>query len=152
MNVFITKKEYRLLLDMLYLSDWMMNAHAADDQEQHKEHQALRRKLLAYYKEMEAQDLIEYSEELDEYCELAPYEESLHDHYIGPYNTETFWEELLERLAERDVVKAVGVEAYQSMSDLECASKLEEIREVYADEFEQHGIDRIKIDYDTKMN
>ena len=38
MKIHFTKKEYRLLLDMLYIADWVMNSHQLINERSHKEH------------------------------------------------------------------------------------------------------------------
>lgn len=144
MKINITKKEYKLLLEMLYLSDWMMNAHNVDDR--NPEHETLRKKLLAHYKEMDAQDIIEYSETSDDFYETKEYEQLIHQKYITPYDDETFWDALIDRLAERDAVSEIGMEKYLSMEGIERIMKVEEYIERYTNEFEQHGLDHVKIE------
>jgi len=51
MKINITKKEYRLLLDILYLGDWMLTAH--DDQEtpEKEKYQDVIQKFYSYAKD-----------------------------------------------------------------------------------------------------
>lgn len=146
MNISLTKKEYRALIDMLYLADWMMNSHASDPEEYHREHQALRKKLLSYSKEMEADDIIEYVEDLNDYYETKDYDDQLHEMFIDTYDDETFWDELLSRLAERDLLKTIGIEKYKSMEGIDRVIQVEELREIYAIEFENHGLEHVKVE------
>ncbi len=148
MKINFSKKEYRILLDMLYLSDWMMTSHEEEPKNLHQEHQALRKKLLSYYKEMNAEDVIEYSKELDGYFELAGYDEYIHEKFIDPYNYDVFWDELIDALARRDIINSMGIEKYKAMGYVERATKAQEIKAQYANEFEQHGVEHLKIHRD----
>jgi hypothetical protein len=147
MKMNISKKEFRLLVEMLYLADWMMHSHATDDEQHHHEHQKLRNKILSHYKEMEAEDIIEYSEQLNEFFENSDYDDYIHEKFIDHYDNENFWDELIDRLAERDLVNKIGFEAFQSMEGLERLMQLEEIRERYSNEFELHGLKYISVQY-----
>ncbi|MDX1902457.1 MAG: hypothetical protein SFW66_10755 [Gammaproteobacteria bacterium] len=145
MKVNITKKEFRLLVEMLYLSDWMMHSHSVDAR--YKEHEELKKKFLSHYKEMEAEDIIEYSKESDDYYEVNEYDEYIHNKFIENYDTETFWDELIDRLAERDVIREIGQEKYLSLEGIERVMKVEEVRERYANEFAMHGLENINVEY-----
>ena len=54
MKINITKKEYRLLLEMLYLADWMMNSQSVE--RRYKEHEELKKKIFPLYKEMGSEE------------------------------------------------------------------------------------------------
>ena len=144
MNISITKKEYRLLLDMLSVADWIMHAYAIKKEDYHKEHGVLKNKLLSYYKEMGADDLIESSDQLDDCYETNEYEQHILNKFIKPYEDAFFWDNLVDRLAERDLIKFVGAESYSKMDLIERMAKLNELKDRYLNEFKQNGIDNLK--------
>lgn len=145
MNININKEEYRLLLDMLSTADWVMHAYAVEEKDYHKGHAALKNKLLSYAKEMGAEDLIEPTEELDGYYETNDYEEYVQDNFIQPFEYKFFWDELMDRLGERDLIKSVGSEQYSQMGFVEKMSKIDDVKEKYANEFENYGLERLEI-------
>jgi|688.fasta_scaffold290548_1 hypothetical protein len=145
MKIHFTKKEYRLLLDMLYIADWVMHSHQLISERGHKEHEALYDKIKSYYREMEAEDIIEYSKETDSYYETREYEEKTLEEFITPYDEDIFWEELVDRLAKRDVFRKIGIEKYNKMELIERIKTMSEAAEQYENEFEEHGLDRVKI-------
>ena len=146
MKINFTKKEYRLLVDLLYLSDWILNSHVVDiEKEGYPEHKALHKKILSNYKEMDAEDIITYDKELDDYFETGEYSESLHEQFLDPYEEKTFWDELIDRLAVRDLAKEVGEEKFRTMERMERFTRLEELSEHYANEFENHGLEHVQI-------
>lgn len=143
MKIHFTKKEYRLLVDMLCIADWVLHSRDMVDKPQHIEHHDLYQKLLSLHKEMGAEDIVENDDST--YYETGSYEEELMEKFIKPYNGETFWEELVDRLAMRELSKTVGFERFQEMDIEEQAKVMTDIVNRYEDEFEEHGLDRVKI-------
>jgi hypothetical protein len=142
MKINFTKKEYRLLTDMLYLADWVMNSH----DETHSINQAysdLRKKILSHCKEMGLDNQFHYSD--GEYYETGDSEFELHEKFLDGYNEETFWDQLIDKLSTRDFVKKVGVNEYQKMDGEKRLSGITEFEHQYIDEFNQHGLDNLKV-------
>jgi hypothetical protein len=144
MNINITKKEYRLLLDMLYIADWVLDALSEQGQS-HYEHQALKTRLLSLSKEMDAEDCIEYSKELNEHFETKDYEDAMQERYIEPYEEMIFWDQLIYRLAVRDLIQEIGITSYKKMKFIERATKIEQIKKKYAKEFDKNEVKNIAI-------
>ena len=130
---------------MLYIADWVLHSHELIDERSHKEHEDLYDKIKSYYREMEAEDLIEHSKETDSYYETREYEEKALEEFISPYDEEIFWEELVDRLAKRDVFRKIGVKEYNAMELEERIKTMSPVVDRYEDEFERHGLDRVKI-------
>jgi len=151
MKINITKKEYRLLLDMLQVSDWVLNSHAELPDERHLEHEELVKKFLSYYKEMEAEDIIEHSIELDDFFPVNDYETAILGKFIEPYDDSVFWEQLIDRLSLRDAVQSVGDKKYQEMDGIDRLRMLDPLTERYTNEFEQHGLKYVKIDHEDMI-
>ncbi|AUH73012.1 hypothetical protein [Legionella sainthelensi] len=144
MKVNITKKEYRTLLDMLYIADWVLHSSTIKETKQN-EYEALKQKFLSYFKEMEADEQIEFSQEFNEHFEKTQYEELLNEKFIEPYEQKLFWDELIHRLSERDVIDAMGVEQYKKLEPMERMKKVEEVKAQYANEFKKHGVKHLKL-------
>ena len=129
MKINFTKDEYRLLLDMIYLADWMIHSHNEGD-ELNLEYKALRKKLLSHYKEMNSEDRIEYVDEDDEYYEFSNYDDEIHSKFIHDYDEKTFWDELTSRLSQRDA------KDFKKQCALEYS---------YSEEFEKNGLSNLKV-------
>ena len=56
MTVNFTKKEYRVLVEMLLIADWIIHADAVDPVEKTASYADLRKKVLLHYKEMGLED------------------------------------------------------------------------------------------------
>ena len=153
MKISFTKKEYRALLDMLYLADWMMHSNEDDEDScvEYPEHKAVRKKILSHYKEMGADDIVQYDYKSDEFYETDTYDNALYEVFIKPYEDSIFWELLSERLARKDLTSQIGIQEFFVRAGSEDLISQElDLIEFYTSEFENHGLFRLKIDPQIK--
>lgn len=144
MKINITKEEYRTLLEILYISDWVINTFSSGVEEENKSHNNLKEKLLSLHKEIEAEDLLNEFESIE-------FDEYMHTNHIEKYNQSVFWEMLIEQLSYRDLAKEIGMEAFNQLDPIERIERLEEFRESYSREFEEHQLENIKIDSSNQI-
>jgi len=64
---------------------------------------------------------------------------------IDEFVEETFWEGLLFRLGQRDIIKEIGEKEYRKMLEEELEEKHEEAEDKYREEFDKNGIKRLEI-------
>jgi len=146
MKINFTKKEYRLLLDMVEIAEWVLNAHRSNPSDEITKYSEIYKKILSYAKEMGFDNLITYDKDLGGYYATFEYEESEHMKYIEEFEDDVFWDALPHRLAKRDLVKQVGEKKYMEMEFVERASKLVEIESIYYKELEDNGIDNLRFE------
>ena len=146
MKINFTKNEYRLLLDMVEMAEWVLNSHRTDPSDEVKEYSEVYQKILSHAKEMGFENLITYDENLDGYYATAEYEESEHMRYIEEFEDDVFWEALPHRLAVRDLVEQFGEKGYREMEFEERVSKILDLEEIYNKELEENGIDNLRFD------
>ena len=145
MKINFTKNEYRLLLELIYLGQWMVEAHEIDESPETEKYEMLIQKIYSHASEMGCTDLIEPAESLSEYYPTLSFEEGKVFDYIDEYNNETFWDELIRRLAERDVqveltVKNIAINSVDEMWKISTP-----FEEKYAREFQEHGVTRLVV-------
>jgi glutamine synthetase len=137
MKINFTKKEYHLLVTMIEIADWVLNAHHADDQPKTKEYKNLRNKILSYAREMGMGDC--YYQEEEEYFETKEHEENSDQMaFIEEYNENTFWDQLVNKLVDRDYEKKYGFD-----DDVDIKTRFErlmEFEEIYNNEINEFGI------------
>jgi L-rhamnose mutarotase len=131
MKINFTNKEYRLLLDMVEIAEWVLNAHKTASSDEIKKYSDLYQKILSYAKDMGFENLIIYDKNLDGYFATSEYEESEHMRYIEEFEDDVFWDALPHRLAVRDLVKEVGEKKYEEMEFVERATKLVVLESIY---------------------
>jgi len=61
MKINFTKKEYRSLIDLLDIANWVINAHRTGIGEEPKEYADLIQKIYSFSKEMGCEDIIEFN-------------------------------------------------------------------------------------------
>lgn len=146
MKINITKREYRLLLDILNIADWVLHAHHVQKPSETEGHRQLKQRFYSYAKEMGFKNLIEYIPKYEEYFPTAEFEDkSLYMNYIDEFVEDTFWDELIERLVRRDLVREVGEDNFKNMSITERFEKEDPIRQKYEEEFEANGLANLQI-------
>ena len=146
MKINFTKNEYRILLDMVYLGQWMVEAHKTGDLGNDDAHEKLVQKIYAFSKEMGCADLVMPKKGSNKFYPSRSYEEeSGTQDIIDQYNDDTFWDELVSRLSERDA-RADAEAKNQKISSIEVFWKLSEPHESkYADEFSKNGLKNLII-------
>jgi len=148
MQIELTTEEYRQLVDVLYLADWLLTAHKVGDDPRVAMYHQLIQKLYARTQEAGLSHLIEYAAEFDQYFPTRDFESGTPIHeFIDEYDDETFWDELTRRLAERDlVVQMGGWEKVQRLSTEERIRKLGQLEEHYAAEFARFGVENLHLE------
>ena len=147
MKITLSNAEYRLLIELLYLGEWMVSAH---DENQPGapagKYDALLQKLLSYANEPELAGLVERLPEDGKLYPTRQVEDSMLE-VIYEYDEESFWMELVERLVERDV-RATQPDGQrpQIKEYMELAGPIEDR---YVREFETHGLERLKLPQDA---
>ena len=146
MNINFTKKEYRLLLDIFSIADWVMNSHTVGDNRATEPYRMLEQKFMSYAKDFECENLIKYDKKLETYFQTAEYEDLETDsRFIDAYEEEVFWEELCSRLAQRDLLEEKGQQPVKEMDPIQRMSEEDLIAERYNTEFMENGLKNLKI-------
>ena len=147
MKIDLTQKEYRDLLDVLYVAHWVFSAYKVEEDPRIERFDQLEQKFLALSKQMKFENLVEYDEDLDTYFPTREYEETSAAHvFINEYDNDTFWDELASRLAERDLLKQMGgPEKMVNLPKEEMLEKLFQLEEFYGDEFVRNGLKNLQL-------
>jgi hypothetical protein len=139
MKLDLEPDEYRKLIDLAYLGEWMINAHHDTDYQDDAADHVLQRLLSATGLPDADQD-----PETGEFFMKSDWVERLYDAYIMDYDDHVFWDELTERLAQRDLARIRGVSPNDINRDDDLV-ELKPLEERYRTELEERGIDRLEI-------
>lgn len=146
MKIGISKGEYKILLQIFEMADWVLTAHKTKEDKRHKPYKKLEQKIFSLAEVMGYNSFIEYSDELREYFPTRKYEDTCSAmEFFDEFENESFWDELINRLAERDAIRGIGESAFKAFKIVDRITKVEEHKEKYYDEFEKYGLDRIGI-------
>lgn len=134
MNIELTNKEYRLLLDLVYIGNWILNSTRTDDRIE--DYDLLQEKLFAKAPANGMRSLAE-SWQGHVFPSRAYEDGGIHE-AIADYEDAVFFDILAEELARRDL----GLED----SDPDDATALANRIDEYMAEFEKNGLNTINID------
>jgi len=147
MNIEISDKEYRDLLDILHIADVVMSGHRKEEDKRSVRHRALIQKLYALSAGAGPVRLISYNESVHSYMPTAEFEASTVAHrVIDEFADHLFWDGLIFRLSYRDAAQiAGGKDRLTAMSDSERQEVEGPIRKRYIDEFAKNGVDNLAV-------
>ena len=142
----MTENEYRLLLDFVFMADWVINSHHADARHDAEDYDMLVQKLYSFAVDARCGELVHADRETNEYTPTRYYEETTRAmELLEEYDDDTFWDALISRLAERDVYEQVEQDRRDSMGIDEYWERSEPIEEAYYQEFRRHSLDRLRL-------
>ena len=134
MNIELTDLQFRRLLDMVYIGNWILNATRGSDRI--LEYDDVERELFSHCHSSGMSSLVEYTNGAA--GPSSAFENGGIHEAIADYEDSVFFEILAEELARRDMdFEAIGHENY-----IELTNRIDE----YIEEFEQNGIDNITLD------
>ena len=134
MNVELTELEFRRLLDMAYVGNWILNSTRGDDR--FTDYDNVESLLFSYCPSCGMSALADFS--FGAVRPSAAYENGGIHEAIADYEDSVFFEILAEELARRDMdFEPIGPENLNELTD-----RIDE----YIEEFEQNGIDNISLD------
>ncbi len=134
MNIELTDKEFRRLLDLVYIGNWILNSTRGEDR--FEDYDLLQEKFFAMCSKNGMRPLVETY--MGHYFPSKAYEEGGIHEAIADYEDAVFFDILAEELARRDML-----EENLSQDDL---SELSARMDDYMDEFERNGIDNLSIE------
>ena len=134
MNIELSDKEFRRLLDLVYIGNWILNSARGEDR--FEDYDLLQEKFFAICAKNGMRKLVETY--MGHYFPSRAYEEGGIHEAIADYEDAVFFDILAEELARRDMI-----EENLSQDDLgELSARMDD----YMDEFEKNGIDNLCIE------
>lgn len=134
MNIEMTEKEYRRLLDLVYIGNWILNSARGDDRIE--DYDRVEERLFALAPEHGMKSLMQVWEG-HVYPSQAFADGGIHE-AIADYEDAVFFNILAEELARRDL----GLED----TDPEDFTELSERMEDYLNEFDRNGLSTVTVD------
>jgi len=144
-KISLSKDQFQDLLKLVYLGNWLINSIRSVD-DQIPVFDDILDQILSIARREKMENTVDFDAGLKKHYPTAEFEDSLNE-YIDEYDSELFWEGLLLRLVERDLIKKYGEDAVKGMSFDEIVDRERPFREKYQREFEQNGIENLILRY-----
>ena len=143
MKVSLTKKQYKALMKLVMLGDWMANTVPDDSSGEDEE---IVQYLLSLAKDFGYENYVELDEELKKYFHTEDFENDTKIlEIIGDYHEYALWEGLVLEFSRRDLLAKYGEKAVEAMSDEEHVEKELPLIQKYEEEFREYGLDNLTI-------
>lgn len=134
MNIELTPKEFRRLLDMVYIGNWVLNSTRGEDR--FADYDYIQEKLFGYCAKLGLKEL--YTTWYGHVFPSKAFEEGGIHEAIADYEDAVFYDILAEELARRDMTL--------EHTDPDDVTELTNRMDEYFTEFEQNGIDNLTIE------
>jgi len=134
MNIELSDKEFRRLLDLIYIGNWILNSTRGEDR--FEDYDQLQERFFRLAGKNGMKTLVESY--MGHYFPSKAYEEGGIHEAIADYEDAVFFDILAEELARRDMV-----EENLNQDDM---TELTNRMNNYMDEFEKNGVDNVVIE------
>lgn len=132
----LTETQMQDMLQMVYLGEWMTQAYGSNEHAQ--EYEELIQKLYEVAHNNGIESDVNYDKKLGGYVPTDEFE-SFCDELIQQYDEHTFWEELIMRMATKELQAQGG----ETLSSVEYEKQLQILIRKYEQECNEHGIEHL---------
>lgn len=147
MHLRLTEEEFATLIDVISIAAEVASLNRKPGSEtRYRTFEELENKILERAKLKGMPDIIEFDAEHQRHRLTLDYlRQSYVQECLDEMRNEIFWEELTLRLAERDVIRRIGLPAWNALDDQTRRQHTEPIERRYWDEFTKTGVDNLHV-------
>ncbi|VDG97022.1 Uncharacterised protein [Lysinibacillus sphaericus] len=139
MKINFTKKQYKHLLDLVYLGEWTANS-SKEHVERDNDYEELFQYICSFAKNFGVEELVPFDKEMNEHFPTQEYEKQLQP-LIDENDESVFWQELSGRLTKRDLAKEGKTYSTQD----EAMMKFFDVEGEYEKEFMDNGLSNLQL-------
>jgi hypothetical protein len=143
MHLRFTDDELATLVEMVSLATEMANLNPNDEgQAGYSRFEGIENKVLEAAKSTGLAGIVEFDAEREKNRVTEKFQENAYfQQCFNEVRNAVFWEELMIRLAERDLIKEIGPTAYRALNEEEQRKKAAPIEKRYWAKFQKDGTD-----------
>jgi hypothetical protein len=124
----------------------VLHAYSSEEPAEGAPLRSLEQKVLALADEFGSGELVEFDPVEQRYWLTREYDDlSDATEFIEQFENDSFWDQLTDRLVERDLIRQLGEKALKRLDPEQVAEKSEPYRRLYGEEFLTHGVSRLEI-------
>jgi len=136
-NLELSSEQYKELIKLVYIGDWVI------DEPENMVLNDLVQVVFSKAKEAGHESLIEFDKDMNLYMPSQTFDDEVVE-IVDDYEEECFWDHLIYRMADKDLVAKLGDKA-DKLTNEERIDMIDPISEKYVKEFEENGIDNLVI-------
>ena len=147
MHLRLTDRELATLVEMVSLAANVASwNHKENASEKLAEFEDLESKILEKAGHSGLAEWIEFDEESRRFRIREEIEQRLfYSECYEEFRNESFWDELAIRLADRDLARAIGFQAWEKLTEEQRRARTTSLEKRYWDEFSKNGVERIVV-------
>jgi hypothetical protein len=142
MQITISQDQYKKLLHLVYLGNWLLNSYRGE--ERLEEYDKAAEEMMAHAPAAGLKDQVEFDEFEGRYYPSRKLDEEMRS-YWQEYDEDVFWNMLIDGLAERDFGRKYSEENLDTMEWEEYEKKIEPFLKKYEKEVDEHGLERLEV-------
>ncbi len=142
MDIRLSTDQFEKLLDLVYLGNWVVNSYRAD--ERLEEYDRTAEHVLSFAPAAGLKDRVDFDEFEGRYFPSRKLEDGLLG-FLDDYDDFVFWNLLVERLAERDLIRKYGEKNVDRLEWNDYSESIEPFLKKYEHEIDENGLDRLEI-------
>ncbi|UOR13271.1 hypothetical protein [Halobacillus amylolyticus] len=139
-NLEMSQDQYEKLVETVFLGTWMVNSTQLELDESFEE---VRNLVLSKFSEAGLENKVTYEETFDVHDLAVDFENQLLEKYVEDYDEFSFWDKLVEKLSEKELVKEFGPLPDTLTEDM--IAKRVEYEEEIGKELEERGITNLEL-------
>lgn len=141
MDITLTPQQYESLLKLAYLGHWMANGVKTESEREEK-YEEIMQTLYAKAEGASCGNFVEYDKKEKKFLATKALDEVV-TAIREEYDNEIFWDELIEKLALRDLLSMQEGKHWYGGDTQEIANIRSGIIKKYVDEFEQNSVNNL---------
>ncbi|OGJ89662.1 MAG: hypothetical protein A2268_07060 [Candidatus Raymondbacteria bacterium RifOxyA12_full_50_37] len=142
MKVTVTTDQYKSLLHLVYLGNWMANSYRETPLD---EFDKIEEFIFSLAPAAGLDEWVTFSHEDNRLHASEGFDETLME-FLDDYDENTFWESFVQRMARRDLEREVGVDTVIALAPDALQEKLQPHVERWAQEIDENGLERIVVE------
>lgn len=143
MKINFSKAQYQRLLEMVYLGNWVINAHEVPGEGtgEYKKYDDLLWYIWSFAKDFDVKNLVDQE---GNKAYPSGYIENKMLEYVSEYEDNFFRDELADKMATKEMLEIHGVEKIGKMSREEHFTLHGRLMDTWSDEFIEHGLENLR--------
>lgn len=140
MQIEFSREEFRTLMDMAYIADWVVNSRSVPGEKQ-SELADLRTKIFSFAEAAGFSELVDADSAAGGFSESRLFEDQLEEKgYLEDYEEDVFWYELASRLALKYLLDEMGEDVLRSLSNQERFMRRSDMQDQIEEVFYREGL------------
>ena len=141
-DISFSKKELKRLLKLAYIGSYVVSEY--EDELEEKQSENLIERILQICLEYKIEEGIEFDSKLNGYLLDGDKEDEILTEY-NEFIEDSFWYEIINRMARKDLVEDVGEKVFEKMDIEEILKKEEKYKIKWEKEIEENGLRNFEV-------